>query len=49
VLFSRSFGTFPKAAVKHLLHCFWAETVGTNFGVTIQHFGGTEIKEQTCN
>jgi hypothetical protein len=28
---------------------FWAEAVGTNFKVTVQHFGGTEIEEQTCN
>ena len=27
---------------------FWAEAVGTNFKVTVQHFGGTEIEEQTC-
>jgi hypothetical protein len=28
---------------------FWAEAVGTNFKVTVQQFGGIEIKEQTCN
>jgi hypothetical protein len=49
VLFSGSFGTFPKAVVQHLLLCFWAEAVGTNFKVVVQQFGGTEIEEQTCN
>jgi hypothetical protein len=28
---------------------FWAETIGTDFEVTVQHFGGTKIEEQTCN
>jgi hypothetical protein len=48
VVFSGSFGMFPKAIVQYLLHCFgmrlWHE-----FQVTVQHFGGTEIKEKTCN
>jgi hypothetical protein len=49
VLFSGSFGTFPKAVVQHFFLCFWAEAVGTNFKVVVQQFGGTEIEEQTCN
>jgi hypothetical protein len=28
---------------------FWAEAVGTNFKVTVQQFGGTEIETLTCN
>jgi hypothetical protein len=28
---------------------FWAGTVGTYFEASVQHFGGTEIKEKTCN
>jgi hypothetical protein len=39
---------FPRQSY-NIIALFWVVTVGTNFEVIVQHFGGTEIKEQTCN